>query len=123
MSKIYKIDNNTNRIIQVYNSVSSITTDVSIYRVLNGKKLLYKDGYKYRKEKDIIVNEDSSIVIKDNIHVDDKHEKMLKKYSFAIELIQKGTVTNKDICRICKCYGINLSEPTCKKLRDEFGNK
>ena len=37
MSKIYKIDNNTNEVIEVFNAVSSITMDVSIYRVLNNK--------------------------------------------------------------------------------------
>ena len=123
MSKIYKIDNNTNEVIEVFNAVSSITMDVSIYRVLNGDKLVYRDGYKYRRGEDIILNEDSNYVIKDKIHVDDKRDKMYKKYSYAIELIKKGNISNKDICRLCKCYGISISEPTCKKLREEFGKK
>ena len=115
--KFYKIDPETMEIAGEYNKVSEITSDNHIYRVLNGEKYLYSDGYIYRKSMDVEVNGNKVV---DKLYVKDKRDKMEDKYSKVIELLKSGNLSISEVCKLASMYGCKISEPTCRKLKREF---
>ena len=86
--------------------------------VLNGKKEKCKDGYLYRREEDIII--ENNIVISDRLRYKTKREKMYDKYENVIKIIQMSNLKIPELCKLCESYGYKISEPTCRLLKKEF---
>lgn len=118
--KIFKIDLSSMKIIEEYSKVTDIDgiQNNDIYKVLSGKKEKYKDGYLYRREEDIIIEND--IVISDRLRNKTKREKMYDKYENVIKIIEMSNLKISELCKLCESYGYKISEPTCRLLKKEF---
>ena len=118
--KIYKINVSSMSIIATYNKVSDITPDRDIYRVINGNKQIFKDGYMYRKACDITINNETGIVT-DLLSAKSKRDKIYDKYEYTINLLNNSNYTIQEICELSKKQGIKVCEATCRKLKKEYG--
>jgi len=118
-NRIYKIDPVNMRVVSEYNNIKEITDKVWIYKVINGERNVFSDGYIYRREEDVYIDKESGRV-SDKIHRLDKNDKMEIKYARVIELLKASNLRIPEICELCKQYGIKISEPTCRKLRNKF---
>ena len=118
--KIFKIELPSMKIIKEYSKVNEIEGIQinDIYKVLNGKKEKCKDGYLYRREEDIII--ENNIVISDRLRYKTKREKMYDKYENVIKIIQMSNLKIPELCKLCESYGYKISEPTCRLLKKEF---
>lgn len=118
--KIYKINVTTMTVVDTYDKVSNITSDRDIYRVLNGNKQIFKDGYMYRKACDITINNETGIVT-DLLSAKSKKDKIYNKYEYTINLLNNSNYTIPEICELSKKQGIKVCEATCRKLKKEYG--
>ena len=117
--KIYKIDPSTMKIVETYKKVKEITNNKDIYRVLNGEKYLLDDGFLYRREEDVVVNVDGTIINK--LIADGKTDKIQKKYKYAIDLMKNNrNLKLIDLHRICNANGFKISYATYEKLKRLF---
>ena len=124
--KIYQINPIDNKIIAVFNKVSEIPNhDKHIYRVITGEQKTFKDGYIYRKQKDVIIdNENPGTISVDKLQEakqTEHSEKLYQKYKVPIELLRNNQdYTFKQIIELSKQLGITISEPTLRKLKNMY---
>ena len=118
--KIYKINISTMSIVSVYNKVTDITQDRTIYRVLNGSRQTFKDGYMYRKSSDISIDKQTGVVT-DLLPSKSKRDKTYDKYEYTINLLNNSNYTIPEICKMSRKQGIKVCEATCRKLKKEYG--
>lgn len=118
--KIYKINPTTMLITDTYNKVSDITSDRDIYRVINGNKQIFKDGYMYRKACDITINNETGVVT-DLLSAKSKRDKAYNKYEYTINLLNNSNYSISEICELSRKQGIKVCEATCRKLKKEYG--
>lgn len=117
--KIYKIEPSTMKIVGEYSKVKDITSDVHIYRVLSGEKNVYDDGYIYRKDFDIEIDQNTGKVV-DKLCAKTKDEKMYIKYDYVINLLKNTSLSLSEICRESNLHGYKISEPTCRMLKEKY---
>ena len=117
--KIYKIEPSTMKIVGEYSKVKDITSDVHIYRVLSGEKNVYDDGYIYRKDFDIEIDQNTGKVV-DKLCAKTKDEKMYIKYDYVINLLKNTSLSLSEICRESNLHGCKISEPTCRMLKEKY---
>ena len=116
---IYKIDYSTMSIVDEFKKISDITSDKNIYRVLRGEKVVYDDGYMYRKDCDIEIDQNTGKVV-DKLCAKTKDEKMYIKYDYVINLLKNTTLSLSEICRESNLHGCKISEPTCRMLKEKY---
>ena len=116
---IYKIDYSTMSIVDKFKKISDITSDKNIYRVLRGEKVVYDDGYMYRKDCDIEIDQNTGKVV-DKLRAKTKDEKKYMKYEYVINLLKNTSLSLSEICRESNLHGCKISEPTCRELKQKY---
>ena len=118
--KYYKIDVSTMLIVGEYKKISEVTKDREIYRVINGERKVFKDGYMYRKVSDVLINKEDGTVT-DLLGAKSKRDKKYKKYEYTINLLNNSNYSIQEVCELSRSNGIKICEATCRKLQKEYG--
>lgn len=117
--KYYKIDVSTMLIVNEYKKINEVTKDREIYRVINGEKKVFKDGYMYRKVSDVLINKEDGTVT-DLLSAKSKMDKKYDKYEYTINLLNNSDLSISEICVMSRKQGIKICEATCRRLQKEY---